>query len=110
MRISDWSSDVCSSDLVSATPETVKKFIGLGATLAVEQGAGESASIADADYAAAGATVGSRADVLKDADIILGVQGPSVDSLSGFRPGALLVASLNPFGERARVETYATAG
>src|SRR3546814_15106534 len=66
--------------------------------------------MADADYAAAGATVGSLADVLKYADIILGVQGPSVDSLSGFRPGALLVASLNPFGERARVETYAAAG
>jgi NAD(P) transhydrogenase subunit alpha len=95
---------------VSASPETVKKFIGLGATLAVEQGAGESASVADADYAAAGATIGSRADVLKDADIILGVQGPSVESLNGVKPGALLVAGLNPFGERARVDAYAAAG
>jgi NAD(P) transhydrogenase subunit alpha len=95
---------------VSASPETVKKFIGLGATLAVEQGAGESASVADADYAAAGATIGSRADVLKDADIILGVQGPAVESISGFKPGALLVAGLNPFGERARVDAYAAAG
>ena len=33
---------------VAATPETVKKFIGLGADVAVEAGAGESASIADA--------------------------------------------------------------
>src|SRR3546814_18007187 len=110
MKIAVLKEQAADEQRVSATPETVKKFIGLGATLAVEQGAGESASIADADYAAAGATVGSRADVLKDADIILGVQGPSVDSLSGFRPGALLVASLNPFGERARVETYAAAG
>ncbi len=95
---------------VSASPETVKKFIGLGATLAVEQGAGESASVADADYAAAGATIGSRADVLKDADIVLGVQGPSVESLNGVKAGALLVAGLNPFGERARVDAYAAAG
>lgn len=95
---------------VSATPETVKKFIGLGAALAVEQGAGESASIADADYAAAGAAIGSRAEVLKDADIILGVQGPVVESMTGFKPGALLVAGLNPFGERARVDAYAAAG
>jgi len=36
---------------VAATPETVKKFIGLGAEVAVETGAGERASIADADYA-----------------------------------------------------------
>ena len=40
---------------VSATPETVKKFIALGAALAVEAGAGETASIADAAYSDAGA-------------------------------------------------------
>lgn len=95
---------------VAATPETVKKFIGLGASLAVEQGAGESASIADADYVTAGATIGGRADVLKEADIILGVQGPVAESISGYKPGALLVAGLNPFGERARVDAYAAAG
>ena len=95
---------------VSATPETVKKFIGLGAALAVEQGAGESASIADADYAAAGAVIGSRAETLKDADIILGVQGPPVESLNGVKSGAMLVAGLNPFGERGRVDAYADAG
>src|SRR3546814_9570778 len=54
---------------VAATPETVKKFIGLGAELAIESGAGEQASIADADYSAAGASVGSRADALKGANI-----------------------------------------
>ena len=46
---------------VAATPETVKKFIGLGAEVAVESGAGESASIPDADFEGAGATVASRA-------------------------------------------------
>ncbi len=95
---------------VAATPETVKKFIGLGATLAVESGAGETASIADADYAAAGATIGSRADTLKDADIVLGVQGPDPASIAGAKSGAWLVAGLNPFGERARVDAYAGLG
>src|SRR3546814_13208827 len=38
---------------VAATPETVKKFIALGAEMAVERGAGASASIADADFEAA---------------------------------------------------------
>ncbi|AGH48370.1 MULTISPECIES: NAD(P) transhydrogenase subunit alpha [Sphingomonadales] len=95
---------------VAATPETVKKFAGLGATLAVEAGAGAGAAIADADYAAAGATIGDRASVLKDADILLGVQGPDPASLAGAKPGAWLVAGLNPFGERARVDAYAAAG
>ncbi|MEO8375311.1 MAG: NAD(P) transhydrogenase subunit alpha [Sphingomonas bacterium] len=95
---------------VAATPETVKKFIALGAEMAVEAGAGESASCADADYAAAGARVGTRAATLKGADIILGVQGPDAKSLAGAAKGAWLVASLNPFGERARVDGYAAAG
>ena len=61
---------------VGATPETVKKFIALGAVMAVEKGAGTSASVADSEYTGAGATVASRANVLKDADIVLVVQGP----------------------------------
>ncbi|WP_108811194.1 Re/Si-specific NAD(P)(+) transhydrogenase subunit alpha [Sphingorhabdus sp. Alg231-15] len=95
---------------VSASPETVKKFTALGATMAVEEGAGLSASIADADYEAQGASIGTRAAVLKDADIVLGVQGPEPKSLKGMRKGAWLVASLNPFGERARVDEYAALG
>ncbi|MGX5711432.1 NAD(P) transhydrogenase subunit alpha [Sphingopyxis terrae subsp. ummariensis] len=95
---------------VAATPETVKKFIGLGAEVAVESGAGVTASIADADYTAAGASLGSRADVLKGANIILGIQGPDPKSLSGFADGAWLAAGLNPFGERARVDDYAKLG
>src|SRR3546814_8638693 len=92
---------------VAATPETVKKFIGLGAELAIESGAGEQASIADADYSAAGASVGSRADALKGANIILAVQGPDPKGLSGFADGAWLAAGLNPFGERTRIDDYA---
>jgi NAD(P) transhydrogenase subunit alpha len=95
---------------VSASPETVKKFTGLGATMAVEEGAGVSASIADSDYEAAGASVSTRAAVLKDADIVLGVQGPDPKSLKGMKKGAWLVASLNPFGERKRVDEYAGLG
>jgi len=95
---------------VSATPETVKKFIALGADMAVEAGAGAHASISDQAYADAGATVGDRASVLAGADIVLGVQGPDPDSLGGVKPGAWLVAGLNPFGERARVDRYAALG
>ncbi|MFT5329245.1 MAG: NAD(P) transhydrogenase subunit alpha [Parasphingorhabdus sp.] len=95
---------------VAASPETVKKFIALGATMAVEKGAGESAAVADTDYQDMGATIGTRAAVLKDADIVLAVQGPSPQSLKGIKKGAWLVASLNPFGERERVDAYAKLG
>src|SRR3546814_2822894 len=78
--------------------------------MAVETGAGSTASVSDAEYEAAGASVADRESVLKDADIILGVQGPDPASLAGLKPGAWLVAGLNPFGERARVDAYAGAG
>jgi len=93
---------------VSATPETVKKFIALGATVAVESGAGEAASIADADYAAAGAEVVK--DAAKGADIVLGVQGPDPKALKGANAGAWIVAGLDPFGQRGRVDEYAKGG
>ena len=95
---------------VAATPETVKKFRSLGAEVAVETGAGASASIADEDYASAGAMVGPRGDVLHGADAVLGVQGPDPAALQGAKPGALVVAALNPFGARERVDSYAAAG
>jgi NAD(P) transhydrogenase subunit alpha len=95
---------------VSATPETVRKLIGLGAQLAVESGAGLSASIADADYLAAGAEVGSAEQVLTGADIVFGIQGPDPALLESVRPGAWIVAGLDPFGQRARIDEYAAAG
>ena len=95
---------------VAATPETVKKLIALGAEMAVETGAGLTASIADGDYTAAGATVGDRAAVIAGADLILGVQGPDAAALAGHKPGAVLAAILSPFADRARIDGYATDG
>jgi NAD(P) transhydrogenase subunit alpha len=95
---------------VAATPETVKKLIGLGATLAVESGAGAGANISDAAYTDAGATVGDRKAVIADADLILGVQGPAAKDLPGARKGAMLAAILAPFADKSRIDGYAKAG
>ena len=95
---------------VAATPETIKKFIALGAVMAVERGAGDSASISDQAYRDAGAEVGPVEAVLKDADIVFGVQGPDPALLAGAKVGAWLTAVLDPFGQRARIDGYAGAG
>lgn len=94
----------------AAIPETVKKFIALGADVAVESGAGEGASIPDSDFEAAGAKLGSRASVLKDAGIILSVSGPDGAALKGAEKGALMVGALDPLRRRDAVNAYATAG
>ena len=95
---------------VAATPETVKKFIGLGAEVAVETGSGESASVSDADYEAAGASVSPRAKTLDGAHLILCIDGPDAGSLKGAKPGAILVGALDPFRRREKIDGYASAG
>jgi H+-translocating NAD(P) transhydrogenase subunit alpha len=88
----------------------VKKLIALGASVSVETGAGSGASFADADYSAAGASVGTLAATIKDADIVLGVQGPDPKALKGAKTGAWIVAGLDPFGQRGRIDEYAKLG
>ena len=94
----------------AAIPETVKKFAALGAEVAVERGAGEDASVADAEFEAAGAKLGSRKDVLKDAGIILCVSGPDPATLADAGKGALLVGALDPARRRDAVDGYASGG
>jgi proton-translocating NAD(P)+ transhydrogenase subunit alpha len=94
----------------AAIPETVKKFAALGAEVAVERGAGTSASIADADFEAAAAKVGSRSEVLKGAGIILAVEGPDPATLKDAEKGALLIGALDPARRREAIDAYAAAG
>ncbi|HEX5238390.1 MAG TPA: NAD(P) transhydrogenase subunit alpha [Sphingomicrobium sp.] len=94
----------------AAVPETVKKFLALGGDVAVESGAGVNASMPDVDFEAAGASIGSRADVLKGADTILCVEGPDPQSIKGAATGTLLVGALDPVNRRDSINGYAAAG
>jgi NAD(P) transhydrogenase subunit alpha len=96
---------------VAATPESVKKFKGLGLDVIVQAGAGQGALIADADYAAAGATVApDAASTLRDADIVLKVRGPEPGEISQLKKGAVLAALLSPHSEQAAIQALADAG
>jgi H+-translocating NAD(P) transhydrogenase subunit alpha len=92
---------------VAATPETIKKMAGLGAEVTVEPGAGIKSGILDADYTAAGATL---ADNGKDADIVLRVRRPTEAEIAGYKPGALVIAVMDPFGHDAALAAMARAG
>jgi proton-translocating NAD(P)+ transhydrogenase subunit alpha len=93
---------------VAATPDTVKKMIGLGAEIAVEPGAGVKSGILDSDYAAAGATVAR--DAVSGADVVLKVRRPVESELPGYKKGALVLAIMDPFGNAAALQTMANAG
>ena len=94
----------------AVTPETVKKLIGLGATVTVEAGTGAGASIPDDDYAAAGATVAKDTKaVLSGADIVLKVRGPTAQETSALKPGAVVVALLDAYRDKETVTALAQA-
>ncbi|SFI41868.1 NAD(P) transhydrogenase subunit alpha [Bosea sp. OK403] len=95
---------------VAVTPETVRKFIGLGAEIVVEKGAGLASGINDADYEAAGASIAKNAkDALKGAAIVLKVRRPSEAEIAGLPSGALVVGIMDPYGNEAAVEALAKA-
>lgn len=95
---------------MALTPETAKKFIGLGADVAIEEGAGAAASYSDAAYRAAGAEVVPAEQAVRGSDIVLAVQAPEVLALVGANDGAWVAATFDPFGNRERVGAYAGAG
>src|SRR5215470_6020621 len=95
---------------VAATPETVKKFTALGAEVIVQSGAGTTSRISDEEYAAAGATIAkTAAAALKDADIVLKVRRPAASELKAFKPNALVIAAMDPYGNESDVRAMAEA-
>src|SRR5579872_4502355 len=96
---------------VAATPETVKKLIGLGAEVAVQSGAGLKSGFPDADYAAAGATIAAdESATIANADVILRVRRPSPAELITAKRGALVLAIADPYGETAALQDIAHTG
>ena len=96
---------------VAATPDTIKKLVALGLTVAVEAGAGITASISDAEFAAAGAEIApDAASTLADAGIVFAVQTPGADERALVPRGALLICIANAFADPDLLPSLATAG
>jgi H+-translocating NAD(P) transhydrogenase subunit alpha len=93
---------------VAATPETIKKMIGLGAEVAVEPGAGIKSGVLDADYTAAGATV--SAEAVSGADIVLKVRRPQAAELTRYKRGAVVIGIMDPYGHDEALRAMADAG
>jgi NAD(P) transhydrogenase subunit alpha len=107
-------SDAPSETRVAAVPETVKKYLGLGASVVVQAGAGTSAGVPDADFEAAGATIApDAASAAREADIVLKVRRPSEAEFRACKPGALVIAIMDPHGNepalRAAAESRVSA-
>src|SRR6201994_3991543 len=111
MRLAVLKERRASETRVAATPDTVKRLIGLGLTVAVETGAGADAAIPDAEYTSAGATiVQDAAEALAGAGIVFAVQMPLPEQRALIPRGALLVCIANAFADADLVPNLASAG
>ncbi len=96
MKIGIPAETLAGESRVAATPETVKKLVASGHQVVIGHGAGNAASVPDAAFEAAGATLGSAADAL-GAELVLKVRAPSPEELAQIPRGSVVVGMLNPF-------------
>lgn len=94
---------------VAATPETVKKMVGRGLAVVVEQGAGTAAYFFDADYRAAGAALAAE-PAYDQADAVLKVAPPTAEEAARLKPGAVLIGFLAAHRNLAAVRQLADRG
>ncbi len=97
---------------VAVSPETIKKFIGLGCSVAIEQGAGASAGFVDSSYTEAGAELVAVGDIQAwgQADLLLCVQTPQQQALAKLRNGALVVGLLSPYSNESLATSLKSCG
>ena len=102
---------------VAASPDTVKRMVGIGLEVVAESGAGEGAQFTDAAFASAGAEIAAdAAAALGAADIVLKVQRPLIgqaaepDELSYLKRGTVLIGLLQPLRHPEEISAYAAAG
>ncbi|MEZ5174334.1 MAG: Re/Si-specific NAD(P)(+) transhydrogenase subunit alpha [Bacteroidia bacterium] len=78
---------------VALVPETVKELSGKGFKVQVESGAGLLSYFEDVSYENAGAQIISdRKALFSGADVVLAVNAPSADDISGMKPGCILIS------------------
>ncbi|EIC19746.1 Re/Si-specific NAD(P)(+) transhydrogenase subunit alpha [Thiorhodovibrio frisius] len=82
---------------VASTPEVVKKLVGKGFAVRVEQGAGTAASYPDAAYQDAGAEIVDAAQCFA-AELLLKVRRPSREEADRLQPGATLISLIESCG------------
>ncbi len=97
---------------VAASPDTVKKLVGMGLEVIVEKGAGANSAIPDAAFKDAGATIGSDAKAtMAQADIVFKVRPPmDVNEVASMRKGTLLIGLMSPHQSEAQIRACASQG
>ena len=87
-------------------PEHVSTLVKKKFSIQVEKGAGLAAFASDESYTGAGATIRSRTEILKDADMLFCIHPP----VEAIQKGKILISILGPLSNKAVVEKLAKEG
>ncbi len=94
---------------VAMLPDGASSLAGLKVSVLVEKDAGKGASVPDKLYEEAGASLLSRAEVIKQADVLLMINDPGDAEVKKFRKGQVVVAAMNPLSQHDAVKTFRDA-
>jgi len=95
---------------VALLPEIVKTFTDLKVEVLVEQGAGETAFVANADYEAVGAKIVLRDDVFEKAEVLLQIQPPAEGDVEKIKETQVWISAFNPLWDTDLVKTFLEKG
>ena len=110
MRIATVKETAPNERRVALVPEAIGKLTGAGHEVLIQTGAGDGASVPDAEYTAAGAKVVSEDQLYADADVVLRVQKPTPEEVGKLRSGQVVIGLLQPLIDPQNARALANAG
>lgn len=108
MRIAVLKESAPGETRVAATPETVKKIVGLGHSVTVQAGAGTAASFPDQLYKDVGAEISADGGA-SAADLTIKVRRPTDSEIGSLKAGSGFISLLEPYGDKAIIDKLAAA-
>jgi NAD(P) transhydrogenase subunit alpha len=95
---------------VALVPEVIGKLTAVGHEILLQTGAGDGASIPDADYTAVGVKVVAEDALYAEADVVFRVQKPTPEEVGKLRTGQVVMGLLQPLIDPQNAQALAAAG
>lgn len=96
---------------VAITPDLISKYNKIGYEILIESDAGKKSGIANEEYEKSGAKIiTDSSKSISEADIIINVNAPKEEQLSGAKKNSILIGMLNPYGNTSQIDNYAKLG
>jgi len=89
--------EISGENRVALLPESVAALVKMNVSMLVEAGAGLMAFASDKEYEEAGAGIGTKANVVAGADLLIKIQPPTADEIALMKEGQVIMAVLNPY-------------